>query len=694
MKLKRDGVLYALTITSSSALLFLVQPMIAKAILPRFGGSAGVWVACMLFFQVALLIGYLYAYWITRLGRRAQTAIHLALLALSLAALPLRPRFEWTPSGGGNPAFAILWLLAVSVGLPYFLLSTTSPLLQSWYAARGARFPYRLFALSNAASLAALFAYPAVVEPLLSGKHQLLWWTGAYLGVVILAGLSAVRNWGGGFENLKKTRPLAGEAGGTACPTREGAEAGETACPREPESADFIGPENRPLLWIALAACASTLWLAVANHLSQEVAPIPFLWVLPLGRYLLSFILCFEGSGWYRPTLFRWLLPLAWIAVCLRIALQGSMGGLEWEIPVFSAALFVCCMFCHGELAESKPDPRNGLAFFYLMVALGGALGAVFVGLVAPNVFSTYLELPIGITGCVLLALALLFGFPAKRLLRLALFAVLAIVFALRYRSGDADVVRVRNFYGALQVRDRGAGDMAARALYNGVTLHGLQFLAAERSRLATVYFSAESGVGRVLDSRRQPGRRVGIIGLGAGTLAAYGQRGDHFRFYDINPAVIEVAQRDFRFLAESEAQTDVVHGDGRLSLEREPANSFDTIVLDAFSDDSIPIHLLTREAFESYFGHLRAGGVLALHITNRYLDLEPVVEAQAASFGKQVLLIHNLADLERGVYEADWAILSDGSLPDLARYSHPPAATRMPRPWTDDFSNLLRALR
>lgn len=661
MKFPREGVLYALTITGSSALLFLVQPMVAKAILPRFGGSAGVWVTCMLFFQVALLAGYLYSYWITRLPRRVQTAIHVALLALSLLALPLHPRFESTPSASRNPSFAILWLLAVSAGLPYFLLSTTSPLLQSWYAARGARFPYRLFALSNAASLAALFVYPVVIEPLLSEQHQLLFWSCTYLGVVVLAALSALRN------------------------------AGRT--PVE-ERSDFIGPENRPLLWIALAACASTLWLAVANHLSQEVAPIPFLWVLPLGLYLLSFILCFEGSGWYRPSLFRWLLPAAWIAVCLRIALQGSVGGLEWEIPVLSAALFVCCMFCHGELAASKPDPREALAFFYLMIALGGALGAVFVGLVAPNLFSTYLELPIGITASVLLALALLFGLPPKRLVRLTMIAVLAFVFALRYRAGDVGVVRLRNFYGALQVRDRGVGDTEARALYNGVTLHGLQFLAPSRSRLATVYFGAESGVGRALDSRRTFGRRVAIIGLGAGTLATYGRRGDQFRFYDINPAVIQVAERDFRFLAESEAQTAVLLGDGRLSLEREAPRAFDVIVLDAFSDDSIPIHLLTREAVRTYFQRLREGGLLAIHITNRYLDLDPVVAAQAAALGKQILLIHNQEDPERGVSQADWAILSDEVLPDLAPYSHAPATLRNERPWTDDFSNLFRALR
>jgi SAM-dependent methyltransferase len=328
------------------------------------------------------------------------------------------------------------------------------------------------------------------------------------------------------------------------------------------------------------------------------------------------------------------------------------------------------------------------------MVALGGALGAVFVGLVAPNVFNTYLELPIGITACVLLALALLFEFPPKRLVRLTVFAVLAFVLALRYRSGDEDVARVRNFYGALQVRDRGAGDTAARALYNGVTLHGLQFLSPSRSRLATVYFSPESGGGRVLDSRHTFGRRVAIIGLGAGTLAAYGRPGDQFRFYDINPAVIQVAQRDFRFLAESGAQIAVILGDGRLSLEREPPKAFDVVVLDAFSDDSIPIHLLTREALAIYFQHLRDGGILAIHITNRYLDLDPVVGALAAALGKQVLLIHNQPDPDRGVSEADWAILSDAVLPDLAPSSHPPAHPRSPQPWTDDFSNLFRSLR
>ncbi|SPF56137.1 membrane hypothetical protein [Candidatus Sulfopaludibacter sp. SbA4] len=342
MKPNHGHLPYSLTIACSSTLLFLVQPIIAKAILPRFGGSAGVWVTCMLFFQVVLLIGYLYSYLITRhLNGKAQTAVHLALLVGSLAVLPLKPRIEWTASG--NPLVAILFLLATSVGLPYFVLATTSPLLQSWYAGAGARFPYRLFALSNAASLVALLSYPVAIEPLWPQQQQLLWWSGAYFVFVLLAVLAAVAS----------RAHAAPQAGG-----------------KTPGAA----------MWIALAACASTLWLATANHLSQEVAAIPFLWILPLSLYLLSFILCFEAHGWYRPAIFRWLLPAAWIAVCFRIARQGLSGGLEWEIPVMSAALFVCCMFCHGELAAGKPEPRQGLAWFYLMVALGGALGAVFVG--------------------------------------------------------------------------------------------------------------------------------------------------------------------------------------------------------------------------------------------------------------------------------------------------------------------------
>jgi hypothetical protein len=645
---------YAVTIGCSSALLFVVEPIMAKAILPRFGGSAGVWVACMLFFQMTLLAGYLYSFCITRyLGAGARTAVHIALVMASLAVLPLRPR---TGAAAGHPTLEIVLLLAASVGLPFFVLSTTGPLVQWWYAGRrAAQFPYRLFALSNAASLAALVAYPVVVEPAFPLKAQLRWWTGGYLVVAALVVLGAIANrrWGGGGES---------------------------------DAADGADAASRPLLWIALAACASTLWLATSNYLSQNVAAIPFLWVLPMGTYLLSFILCFEWEGCYRPAWFRWLLPVAWLAVGSRIGIAGSAANPRLDLPILLAGLFVCCMFCHGELARTKPAPRQGLAFFYLMVAAGGALGGVFVAVAAPSVFRTFLELPIGIVGSVFLALVTLWGIPpGRRLLRLAVVAAGAFVFASTFSGGDTNLVRERNFYGTLRVTDSGEGDRAVRKLFSGRTVHGVEFLSPGRRRQPTAYYGERSGAGIALGTPQISSRRVAIVGLGAGTLAAYGRKGDVFRFYEINPAVIHAASEYFHFLGDSEAATDVVEGDGRLELDREPPASFDAIVLDAFSDDAIPVHLLTREAFEMYFSRLRPGCPLVIHLTNRYLDLNPVVEAVAGALHKGVARIHSARDADSETLSADWAVVSD---------SQPGQPPRAVRPWTDDFSNLFQAWR
>jgi hypothetical protein len=629
--------LYAATIAASALLLFLVQPMIAKSLLPRFGGSAGVWVVCMLFFQVVLLAGYAYSYLVTRhLPRGAQGWVHVALLAASLLALPVGHAVS-LPALAPQPA--IFLALAATVGLPYFLLSATSPLLQSWYTAAGVGpFPYGLFAISNAASLAALISYPIVIEPMAAVDRQLWWWSAAYVVVAILAGILAL-NVG---QAISPARPLAGV--------------------------------SSPYFWLALAACPAALWLAVANHLSQEVAAVPFLWILPLSLYLLSFIICFDARGSYRPALFRVLLPIAWLAMCWRLAVPGGLAG---EIAVFPIALLICCTFCHGELARTKPDPQHGLAFFYLIVAIGGALGAVFVALIAPNVFDRYLELPIAITACILLGLVLVFGYPTRRLVRFAVLAALAFVFATRYRDSQGHVFHARNFYGALQVTDAGA----TRSLYNGRTLHGEEFLAPALSRNPTAYYGPESGAGQLLAKPVAP-RRVALIGLGVGTLAAYGRPGDDFRFYEINPAVVQVASQYFHFLATSPARTTVITGDGRLALAREPLQSFDVIVLDAFSDDSIPVHLLTREAFQIYLQHLRPAGTLAVHLTNRYLDLAPIVEAAAAGLGKHSILIHNPPDPPRHISAADWAIVSDTPGP-------PP--THSARAWTDGYSNLFQ---
>ncbi len=352
----------------------------------------------MLFFQLVLLLGYLYAFCLTRyFAPRTQVLVHLVLMTLSVAALPLTPRPE-APAAG--PVAAILASLAWSVGLPYFVMSATSPLVQSWVAAlRGAHLPYRLFALSNAAALVALVAYPVAIEPFSTTRAQMAVWSAAYVLLLILLAIAAA-------ITLRQARPL-------PQPT--------------------ANEEASPWRWIALAACASTLWLAVTNYLGQQVAAMPFLWVAPMAVYLLTFVLCFEAEGWYRPALFRWLMPAAWAAIGSRIALEGSAGGLHWEIPVFCAALFICCMFCHGELARTRPAP-HGLAFFYLMVACGGAAGGVFVGLLAPRLFSTFLELPLGVTASVLLAFYFLYGYRSpRRLLRLALVAALAFAVSTRY---------------------------------------------------------------------------------------------------------------------------------------------------------------------------------------------------------------------------------------------------------------------
>jgi hypothetical protein len=659
----------SVTIVGSAALLFLIQPIVAKNLLPRFGGSAGVWVTCTMFFQFVLLLGYLYSFWITKYpSPTVRTLIHLSLVAVSLSVLPVGPHVEWT---SGNPTVSILLILASSVGLPFLVLSTTSPLVQSWYAgSRQTHLPYWLFALSNTACILALLAYPLAVEPTLTVPIQLRCWSIGYLVVVLLVATGAISNRAWTFEDDLGTRQHS----------------------RLPDKA-FA---SRTLLWIILAACASALWLAVSNYLSQEVAAIPFLWVLPLTLYLLSFVICFGWDGWYRAAIFRWLLPAAWIGIGWRIGLSRTTGDLRVDMAVLLIALFILCLFCHGELARIKPAPRQRLAFFYLMTATGGALGGIFVGLAAPALFSSYLELPIAVVATMFLSLVLIYRVASRgQLIRLGALAIAAFVAASSFHGKAARVAIGRNFYGTLQISDSGEGDLAIRTLYNGRTVHGVQFLAPSRRRTPTTYYGLGSGIGLLFAGSEIPQRRVAIIGLGAGTLAAYGRKGDFFRFYEINPAVIQAASANFHFLADSAAAIDVVKGDGRLRLEQEPSQSFDLIVLDAFSDDAIPIHLLTREAFQAYFARLRGGSALAVHVTNSYLDLNPVVESLAGALRKRVVRIHSPADPKQHIFAADWVVVSDWSAATekLQSYANPVRLKRGPL-WTDEYSNLFRVWR
>lgn len=659
---------FAWTAFCSSLLLFLIQPIAAKAILPFLGGSAGVWTTAMLFFQVLLLLGYVYADWLTRrLRPQVQTAIHLSLVALSLLQLPIaiRPPAETST----HPALQVLKMLAVSVGLPYLLLSSTSPMVQVWRARKSdLASAYKLFSVSNAASLIALLSYPFVIEPLVGTQRQMQAWSAGYAGFALLCAGSA---WLGRKSGAAVFIPPA-RVGKQRIARRESA------------------------LYLVLAACPSILWLSVSNTLSQHVASIPFLWILPLATYLMTLVLAFHSGQWYRPSVYRWLLPAGWVLFTISATRQGFLG-LGWNIGLFVLALSLCCMFCHGELARRKPPAKDQLTPFYVTVAAGGALGGVFVGVVAPAVFNQLLELPIGAALCMVLAAGLLYRFPIKRIARLALFATLGLIAVTRIDGTLRGTrLRERNFYGVLEIRDRGTGDDAIRDLFSGPVRHGFQFLSPARRRLPTGYYSPGSGIGALLRSRGPAPVRVGVIGLGAGTLAAYGRPGDHYRFYEINPAVIRAARSDFTFLSDSPSEVAIVPGDGRLSLEHESNDTFDVLVVDAFSGDSIPVHLLTREAFATYFSQMKPGGILAVHVTNLYLDLAPVAAALAASYHREAKLVRNPAASEPDTEASDWILIapSAGMLEHLPVTSTPLAVRAQARPWTDNYSNLFRVLR
>jgi spermidine synthase len=632
--------LYWFTAFSSAALLFLIQPVLAKALLPHFGGSASVWTAALFFFQAMVVLGYLWAFAIERLSPLAGRLLHVGILLLSMLWLPIHPVLP----AAGDPLLSVLLTLARNVGLPCFALCATSPLIQAWYGTRfhGA-IPWRVFAISNLASLVGLLCYPFVLEPWLGNAAQLRIWSWAFGVFAICCIASALA---GPFQ-----RAVAQHA-------------------RVKTSSWW--------LWVALGAAPSALWMACANHLSQTVAPLPLLWIYLLSVYLLSFMLCFSPLSPYRRQPMRWLLPAGVVSIVAAIQWSSISTSLLAILLLFSAGLFLCCLFCHGELYERRP-PQTQLTQFYLAVALGGVLGAAFTGIAAPQIFDSILELPIAVGSIALLAMALLFRYPTARLLRTGLLALAALLIANAY--GNRSLYSGRNFYGSLQVREADEGGKRFRTLYNGSTMHGFQFADAAGRREPTAYYARNSGVGLVLEGMRQPERRVGVIGLGVGTLAAYGRPDDVFRFYELNPAVTAIAQRAFTFLGDSSAHVELASGDARLRLQQEPAQNFDLLVLDAFSGDAIPVHLLTQEAFALYRRHLKPDGTLAVHVTNRYLNLGPLVMRTARVAGwKAQTVVSPVAHADGGA--AIW-VIAHGAL----------GKTVEGNVWTDDRSDLLSVL-
>jgi SAM-dependent methyltransferase len=687
---------YPLTIFLSAFLLFQVQPLIGKVILPWFGGSPAVWTACMLFFQILLLGGYSYAHFVSgKLSPKALAIVHGGLLLLSLAYLPVTPAIAWKPTGSEMPLLRILGLLVFTIGLPYFLLSSTGPLLQESFRRETGRTPYRLYSLSNIGSLLALLTYPFVFEPRLTLRMQSVAWSIGYAAFVALCLWSAVA-----FVRVWRIAPVASEIK-------------EDQVAAERPSARMI------LLWLALAACGSLMLLATTNQLCQEVTSVPFLWILPLSLYLLTFIICFDHERWYHRNTFVVLLAFAVLLGCYGM-FRGNELPVAQQLLVYSTALFVCCMVCHGELVQSKPAPQYA-TLFYLMVSAGGALGGILVAIVAPLVLRGYWEYPIGLLATVGLAIfssqlrsETRFELPKPiwivgGALAVAGSLAVGVIAGRRGQTLETTLESTRNFYGVLRVNREESlqhDNGPERELVHGSIQHGFQFLDADKKKWPTSYYGHESGVGLAVDRhpRRLAGEplRIAVVGLGVGTMAAYGQKGDLVRFYEINPEVIRLSDKYFSYRKDTPATVEVILGDARINLERELAehgsNKFDVLAIDAFSSDSIPMHLLTKESVELYLKHLKPDGILCIHISNRFLDLESVVLAIAQELGFPCVFIDSKASDETGVNGASWILLTqnyeflnDPKIHGLSKSCWPPKGE--PVLWTDDYGSLWQVL-
>jgi hypothetical protein len=692
---------YAITIFLSAFLLFQVQPMIGKYILPWFGGTPAVWSTTMLFFQMLLTGGYAYAAWlVNKLSSRQQGIVHLALLGASASVMlvtglvwasPILPDATWKPQSVETPVWDIFKILAVSVGLPYLLLATNSPLMQAWFnRAFPGHSPYRLYALSNIGSLLALITYPTLIEPSLPLSMQGNVWSLGYGAFVILAAYGASKT----MWRMPVNRAVA-------------------------ESNSFA--DDAPhlitrVLWLALAACASALLLAITNQITQEVAVIPFLWVIPLTIYLLTFILCFDSDRWYSRTAYTFALFVI-TAIYVYVLASGPQLALVLQIGAYGVLLFICCMICNGELVRLKPHPRY-LTQFYLMISIGGAIGGIAVSLVAPYIFKGYWELPLGVLLCAILLLIVTFfnRLPSTslHLLRITTIVLSGVIVLLAsvsflYIKATLEVpFAARNFYGVLRVIEINPHqpDQRAYLLAHGATSHGFQYVPSDKRRLPNTYFTESSGIGLTLLNFPKPAgtRRIGVLGLGVGILATYTQPGDTIRFYEINPEVIRLAEGAegyFSFLSDARGQVSVVAGDARLLLEQELVNNqpqhFDLLVVDTFNSDSIPVHLITRQAMAIYLQHLQPDGVLAFHISNNYLDLQPVVYGLADEFQMDAAFIESPGVPGRGTLSL-WMLVTRNhaflNQPAITSQIIPRATFARVRLWTDDYSNPFQLLR
>ena len=672
--MSRLHLLFSGCVFLAAFLLFLVEPIAARQLLPVLGGSAAVWITCLVFFQTALLAGYLYAHWLTR---RVSATLHLLVLAAGAAsAIAWAARPLLSQNGAQHPIATVFAALSLSIGLPFLALAATSPLMQVWWSRlQASGIPYRLYALSNLASLLALAAYPTLIEPQLTLRAQRIVFASGFAAFALISAWLTL-----------KTRAAA------------------TVTAEMPEEADAPpAPLLHKLLWVLLPMGAAMQLSAVTSYLTSNVAAIPMLWVLPLIVYLLTLILAFQ---------FRMMLPWAIIARVMVVMLGAlayslSKTNVSWPLWLtllfFLIELFFACFFCHSAACGMRPKRASEATLFYLLFAAGGALGSFLIGIASPILFTLNLDLPITFMITALLALAVNWrGAWSQRMLWIvASGAMLVLVFWVRAAYQHNTTVAVRNFYASLRVtQDYSYPGATVRTLLNGSIQHGTQIFGTEELRhTPTTYYAPGSGVGLALDNccAVRP-RNIGVIGLGAGTIAAYGRPGDHIRFYEINPAVEPIARNAFTYIRDSGAQIDVVTGDARTSLTSEPSQNFDVLAVDAFSGDAIPVHLLTREALDTYRRHLAPGGILAFHISNQHINLGPPIAALAESSGLEARLFSTVSNQTPGEFGSTWILVSDNAAffdqPKVAAHAIAPHLKPGLRVWTDDYSALLPVLR
>ncbi|MGC1425064.1 MAG: fused MFS/spermidine synthase [Terracidiphilus sp.] len=656
-------------------LLFLVEPIAAKQLVPVLGGSAAVWITCLVFFQTALLCAYLYAHW---MAQRPRWPLYFALLLIGFAStVGWCIRNAGAGGGSAHPILTVFLVLGSTIGLPFLVLGTTSPLMQVWWARlHGSSIPYRLFALSNLASLLALGLYPTLIEPRMTLEAQRIAWC---CGFAVFAVITGALAW--------KARTA------TANTTMQSAAIVEEGPPAVP---------MQKLLWILLPMGAAMQLSAVTSYLTANLAAIPLLWVLPLGVYLLTIILAFE---------FPHLLPRGLVARFLILMLAGlgyalSKQDVEWPLRIsigfFLIEAFASCLFCHSEAFRLRPPRASESTLFYLMFAAGGALGSFVIGIVFPLVFRFNIDLVITCCFTALLAFLVTWedGWSSRLLWGIATIVMGVLIFWINIVNQRDTTVAVRNFYGALRVKQKvGVPGITLRTLTNGNVEHGTQIFGTDEERKTpTSYYARDSGVGLAIRfcCNGRP-RNIGVIGLGAGTIAAYGHPGDRIHFYEINSAVEPIARNVFTYIRDSGAEVSITGGDGRTSLAQEPPQGFNVLVVDAFSGDAIPLHLLTTQALELYRKHLAPGGIIAFHISNRHVDLESPIALLARSAGMQAETFTTAANDQLGEFTATWMSVSDNSdffaQPEVANTARRPQEIPGLRLWTDDFSSLLPVL-